>query len=83
MIPANGEGLRIEVRDTGPGVPEIDLQRIFRAFERSAATTKASDEGTGLGLHISHKLAELIDAAINVSSVVGQGSVFTVTLTRP
>ena len=84
VIPANDDGrLRIEVRDTGPGIPEIDLQRIFRAFERSAATTKASEEGTGLGLHISHKLAELIDAAITVSSVVGQCSVFTVTLTGP
>jgi len=75
-----GEPLRIEVRDTGSGIPETDLDRVFRAFERSATTAKASDEGTGLGLHISQKLAELLHATITVSSVVGQGSVFTVLL---
>jgi protein-histidine pros-kinase len=78
-----GELLRVEVRDTGPGIPEADLARIFRAFERSAATAKATDEGTGLGLHISHKLAELLNATITVSSVVGEGSVFAVSLATP
>jgi PAS domain S-box-containing protein len=72
--------LRIVVRDTGPGIPEADRDRIFRAFERSAATAKATDEGTGLGLHISQKLAELLHATITLSSVVGEGSAFTVSL---
>jgi signal transduction histidine kinase len=72
--------LRIAVQDTGLGIPQTDLDRIFRAFERSAATAKASDEGTGLGLHISRKLAELLHATITVSSVVGAGSTFTVSL---
>jgi PAS domain S-box-containing protein len=72
--------LRIAVQDTGLGIPRADLDRIFRAFERSAATAKASDEGTGLGLHISRKLAELLHATITVSSVVGAGSTFTVSL---
>jgi signal transduction histidine kinase len=81
LPPAAAEGaLRIEVRDTGPGIPETDLDRIFRAFERSATTAKASDEGTGLGLHISQKLAELLHATITVSSVVGKGSTFAVSL---
>jgi PAS domain S-box-containing protein len=78
--PAEDEPLRIEVRDTGPGIPEADLDRIFHAFERSAATAKAGDEGTGLGLHISRKLAELLHGTIRVSSVVGTGSAFTVFL---
>jgi len=82
LIPAaSGQGaLRITVRDSGPGIPEADLARIFRAFERSAASAKANDEGTGLGLHISLKLAELLNGTITVDSVVGVGSTFTVTL---
>jgi PAS domain S-box-containing protein len=81
LIPPSGaDPMRILVRDNGPGIPQSDLARIFRAFERSAATAKASDEGTGLGLHISQKLAELLHATITVSSVVGEGSIFTVSL---
>jgi protein-histidine pros-kinase len=76
--PEGGGPPRIAVQDTGPGIPQADLARIFRAFERSAATAKASDEGTGLGLHISQKLAELLYATITVSSVVGEGSTFTI-----
>jgi signal transduction histidine kinase len=76
------EPLRIAVRDTGPGIPEADLTRIFRAFERSA-TAKASSEGTGLGLHISQKLAELLCATLTVSSTLGEGSTFTISLTGP
>jgi protein-histidine pros-kinase len=82
LIPAvEGAGLsRISVRDTGPGIPEADLARVFRAFERSAASAKGTDEGTGLGLHISQKLAELLNATVTVSSVVGEGSTFTISL---
>jgi len=79
-VAAQGQ-LRITVRDSGPGIPQADLERIFRAFERSTASAKASDEGTGLGLHISLKLAELLNGTITVSSVVGEGSAFTVLLT--
>lgn len=80
--PDGGRQLRITVEDTGPGIPQADLARIFRAFERSATTAKANDEGTGLGLHISQKLAELLHATITVSSVVGEGSTFTVSFTE-
>jgi signal transduction histidine kinase len=72
--------VRIAIRDTGPGIPQGDLVRIFRAFERSVATAKASDEGTGLGLHISQKLAQLLNATITAASTVGVGSTFTVCL---
>jgi protein-histidine pros-kinase len=78
--PDRGGGIRIAVCDTGPGIPETDLVRIFSAFERSASTAKTSDEGTGLGLHISQKLANLLRATLTVSSVVGTGSTFTVSL---
>ena len=78
--PAGPGPVLITVRDTGPGIPADDLARIFRAFERSTASAKANDEGTGLGLHISQKLAELLNGTITVSSTVGEGSTFTVTL---
>jgi len=74
--------VRISVTDTGPGIPEADLVRIFHAFERSVTSAKATDEATGLGLHISQKLAELLRASITVDSVVGEGSTFTVSLTE-
>jgi PAS domain S-box-containing protein len=68
------------VSDTGPGIAEEEQLRIFEAFQRSAATRKHGDEGTGLGLYISHKLAELMGFQIVVNSTPGQGSVFTVTM---
>jgi PAS domain S-box-containing protein len=71
---------RITVSDTGPGIPAEDLGRIFDAFQRSEQTAREGIEGTGLGLHISSKLAELLKARLSVTSSVGAGSTFTVTL---
>jgi len=73
---------RIAVADTGPGISEADLNRIFNAFDRGSSRPARSAEGTGLGLHISHKLAELIGARIGVSTRVGEGSTFTVDVGR-
>ena len=82
LLPAQGpEGLvLITVHDTGPGIPAEDQERIFRAFERSVITAKSAEEGTGLGLHISRRLAELVGATVTMSSVVGEGSTFTISL---
>jgi len=77
---AAGGPVRIAVSDTGPGIPDEHRELIFRAFERSSATAKANDEGTGLGLHISQRLAELLRAELSVSSSVGEGSTFTLAL---
>jgi protein-histidine pros-kinase len=70
----------ISVSDTGPGISDEDLQRIFNAFDRGSPRRAHAAEGTGLGLHISHKLAELVGATINVSTGLGEGSTFTVGL---
>jgi protein-histidine pros-kinase len=64
------------VRDTGPGIIPEEQARIFRAFERSTTARKHGDEGTGLGLYISHKLAELMGYHIRVESIPGEGSTF-------
>jgi protein-histidine pros-kinase len=70
---------RIVVSDTGPGVSGENLHRIFEAFERGNARASGR-EGTGLGLYISHKLAELLGARVTVDTVFGEGSSFAVVL---
>jgi len=66
--------LLVTIADTGPGIPEDKIQDVFRPFY----TTKA--EGTGLGLYITQQLVEKIRGRIKVESVLGRGTVFTVTL---
>jgi PAS domain S-box-containing protein len=66
----------IEVRDTGLGIPPENLGRIFDPF----FTTKPVGVGTGLGLAICHRLVTAMGGDISVESVVGVGSVFSVTL---
>ncbi len=75
-----GRQLCIVVRDTGPGFPEQDQQRIFAPFAQldSAMTRRAG--GTGLGLSICRELAELMRASLNVTSTVGPGSSFSLML---
>jgi PAS domain S-box-containing protein len=69
---SNGDGVGIEVRDTGIGIPRSHLKRIFDPF----FTTKS--EGTGLGLSISLKILENHGATIDVVSATGKGSAFTI-----
>ncbi len=71
-----GAAVRIEVRDTGCGIPEADLPRLFDPF----FTTKPPGKGTGLGLALCARLLERAGGSIGVSSRVGQGSTFTVRL---
>jgi two-component system NtrC family sensor kinase len=66
-----GRWIRLAVRDTGSGIPPDILPKIFDPF----FTT--SSDGTGLGLSISHGIMEEHRGTIDVSSVVGQGTVFT------
>lgn len=71
--------VRIEIADTGEGIPPERLDRIFEPFY----TTKKSGEGTGLGLYIVRKMVELMQGRIEVKSTVGEGTTFTITLPQP
>lgn len=74
-----GEFVRIEVRDSGPGIPPEEKQRIFEAFHRMHQSDRAA-EGTGLGLAITRRLVELHGGQLDVESQLGSGSCFYFTL---
>ncbi len=66
--------LLVEVEDTGPGIPPEDMKKIFDPFRQSDAGKQAG--GSGLGLSISKRLAELMGGALTASSTVGKGTCF-------
>ncbi len=73
--------VHIAVQDTGIGIPEEQLLRLFQPFTQVDASTTRKHGGTGLGLAISKQLAEMMGGAMWVTSKVSQGSTFHVTLT--
>jgi signal transduction histidine kinase/HPt (histidine-containing phosphotransfer) domain-containing protein/ActR/RegA family two-component response regulator len=79
---ACGEGDRIEftVTDTGVGMDEATLARLFQRFMRADESPSRRQGGTGLGLEISRDLARLMGGDITVTSRVGEGSVFALSL---
>ena len=72
--------LEIMVKDTGRGIKEEQLSHLFTKFDRLEADKNTSIEGTGLGLAITKSLVEMLGGTINVESIYGVGSVFTVTI---
>ncbi|MBB4842689.1 signal transduction histidine kinase/CheY-like chemotaxis protein/purine-cytosine permease-like protein [Paucibacter oligotrophus] len=80
---AEGELLRFEVRDSGPGIAAADQQRIFEPFEQGHERASGGEPGAGLGLTITDKLVRLMGGRISLHSRVGEGSCFAVELPLP
>ena len=72
--------VQTRVSDTGIGMSQDYLTKIFEPFTREQSTTKSKITGTGLGMSIVKKYVALLGGTINVESELGEGSVFTVTL---
>jgi signal transduction histidine kinase/CheY-like chemotaxis protein len=77
-----GKALRIEVWDTGPGIPADKQAEIFREFVQLDNPERSRDKGLGLGLAIVERLCRLLDHRLALRSTVGRGSVFSVTVPR-
>jgi signal transduction histidine kinase len=79
LTSAPGEA-RIEVSDTGIGIPEANLTHVFERFFRSDRARRAHPGGSGLGLSIVRWIVEAHKGTVSVHSTVGKGTTFTVTL---
>lgn len=77
---ATGGPISITVEDTGPGIAPRDQVRLFEAFSRGEASGRDEIAGTGLGLHLSRKLANALGGDITFTTEPGRGSAFTLTL---
>ena len=76
------EMIRFAVTDTGEGMSEEGLSKVFREYEQAERSTSAKHGGTGLGLPITKKLAEMMGGDVTVTSELGVGSVFTLYVPR-
>ncbi len=77
--------VRLQVRDTGIGISQEQLQKLFQEFSQAEASTTRRYGGTGLGLTIVQRLAELMGGSVHVQSTWGEGSTFIcdIPLTKP
>lgn len=74
--------LTLVVKDTGIGIAQVDQQRVFDEFVQIDSPLQRKSKGTGLGLPLSRRLAELLGGSIDLESVPGQGTTFRLTIPR-
>jgi DNA-binding response OmpR family regulator len=78
----SGRPLRIDVADTGIGIPKDRQEAVFEAFRQADASTTRTYGGTGLGLTISRALCQLLGYRLSLASEVGKGTTFSIWLVR-
>jgi CheY-like chemotaxis protein len=76
------DSVRIQVWDTGPGIPHEQLGTIFDEFSRGASTSVSGDRGLGLGLSLADRMARLLGHRIEVRSELGRGTLFCLEVER-
>jgi signal transduction histidine kinase/CheY-like chemotaxis protein len=81
-VSSDGARVIVSVTDTGIGIAPADQERIFQEFGQVDGPVQRRVKGTGLGLALSRKLAEILGGTLTVRSVPGQGSTFTLALPR-
>jgi PAS domain S-box-containing protein len=79
-LKASGDAVALTVRDTGVGIPEHELPRLFERFHRIEDQRSRSFEGSGIGLALVQELVRLHDGTIEAHSEYGKGTAFTVTV---
>jgi signal transduction histidine kinase len=77
-----GDHVDMTVTDTGVGIPEADLPRVFERFHRVRGARARTHEGTGIGLALVQELVRLHGGSVTVASEVGRGTTFTVSVPR-
>jgi PAS domain S-box-containing protein len=75
-----GSDVELRVGDTGVGIPQAELPRVFERFHRIDNTRSRTHEGSGIGLALVQELVKLHGGSIRVESTLGQGSTFTVSI---
>jgi signal transduction histidine kinase len=75
-LQGSGDGIHVAVQDSGCGIPEENLEKIFEPF----FSTKKPGQGTGMGLYVSRGIVEKLGGSLKVKSQVGKGSTFIITL---
>lgn len=79
LVPGSGNQVMITVKDTGIGMTKAQCEKLFVAFQQADASTTRRFGGTGLGLTITRRLAQLMGGTLTATSQPGEGSTFTLT----
>jgi CheY-like chemotaxis protein len=80
-IDSEGDNILLNIKDTGVGISERNLRKVFEPFDRLNHESSGI-EGTGIGLSITKRLMEMMDGNVAVESILGKGSVFTLSLPK-
>jgi PAS domain S-box-containing protein len=80
QLKPSGEHVELSVRDTGTGIPVEEIPHIFERFHRVQNAQARTNEGTGIGLALVRELVKLHGGSIEVESVAGRGTTFTVSI---